>query len=61
MEPQSPSGLTHEKAADLPYALDHAAQLLDRDTALALQQTEEILRVFPGQPQALLVQSHDHN
>jgi tetratricopeptide (TPR) repeat protein len=57
VESQPTSEVTQDKAATLSFALTHAAQLLDRDTALALEQTREILKVFPGQPQAILLHS----
>ena len=39
----------------MAFALAHAGKLLDKDTGLARQQAVEILRVVPGQPQALLI------
>jgi len=41
--------------ATLAQSLAHAARLLERSPALALAQTEEILRVVGPQPQALLL------
>ncbi len=57
MKPRSTSEMTQGTAADLPSALAHAAHLLDRDIALALKQTEIILKVLPEQPQALLLKA----
>ena len=46
--------------ADLKTALQHAARLLQRDPALAQEQAEEILRVFPGSVAAIQVLGAAH-
>jgi tetratricopeptide (TPR) repeat protein len=42
-------------AGSLPLALAHAQRLLARDARLAIEQAGEILKVYPDQPDALLV------
>jgi tetratricopeptide (TPR) repeat protein len=42
-----------EPRGTLELALAHAARLLEREPAAAVEQAHEILRVLPGQPQAL--------
>jgi tetratricopeptide (TPR) repeat protein len=46
---------TSEPVGTLEVALSHAAQLLERDPAQALEQALEILRVVPEQPVATLL------
>ena len=42
-----------EQTGTLKFALANAARLLEREPALAAEQAEEILKVVPGNPQAL--------
>jgi tetratricopeptide (TPR) repeat protein len=46
---------TTEAAGSLEVALRHAAALLETDSALAVEQADEILKVFPNQPRAVLI------
>ena len=46
---------TAEPTGTLEVALAHTERLLSRDPALALEQAEEILKVVPGHPKAVLV------
>ncbi len=46
---------TADQTGDVSVALDHAGRLLERNPALARQQAEEILRILPGQPQAMII------
>jgi len=44
---------TPEPVGDLATALAHAARLLERQPAAAVEQAHEILKILPNQPQAL--------
>jgi predicted Zn-dependent protease len=44
-----------EPTGTLDVALAHAARLLERDPALAVEQAQEILKVIPNQPSALFL------
>jgi tetratricopeptide (TPR) repeat protein len=47
--------VTPDPVGTLDAALDHAARLLDARPLLALEQTQEILKVVPGEPAAMLL------
>ncbi len=52
MNPANPSG-TRSPAGSLEVALAHARVLLGSNPKLAIEQAAEILKVMPGQPEAL--------
>ena len=48
---------TADPVGSLNVALEHANRLLGRSPSLAAEQADEILKVVPGQPMALLVRA----
>ena len=52
------AGGTPVATADV--ALTHAVRLLDRDPDLALRQADEVIRAYPGHPQARVIQGAAH-
>ena len=51
----APEGASGAPTGSVAAALAHAAQLLDRNPALALRQVQEILGAVPSHPEALLI------
>ena len=49
-----------EPVATADVALTHAVRLLDRDPDLALRQADEVVRAYPGHPQARVIQGAAH-
>ncbi len=49
-----------EPVASADVALTHAVRLLDRDPDLALRQADEVIRAYPGHPQARVIQGAAH-